>query len=1033
MRSDIKVPNAAGQLVWCPSDPALGIGIVTQREGARVRVRFGRLAEERHYTTRTPDLAILRYEIAHGERVRDQAGLELRVRQRLPSPSGEALATYELEDGRSVPESELVPHVRAIGAKQRLASLSLVHPEVVRARLEGLRLSHFGRRPGFAALVGSRVQWLPHQVDVASCAIDRDPVRLLLADEVGLGKTVEAALIYAGLRHEGRAERVLILTPEALCIQWLGEIYRKSHELLVWLDGSRLSDAERDFPDLSPFEAHQRLVMSLERLAQDEALSAQAAGTFWDLIVVDEAHHLRWGPKDGGNPAYRLMELLAQRTRHLLLLTATPMALDPTEYHALLRLLDPSRFDDPATFGAVADRAAAIRTVGTALGRALAEAAPIDPVARATAADLLADDAADAQIWAEWCALPVDAPDRAPLAEDLLDALRQRHGLADYVVRNRRGPVGGLPERAPQTYPLVPAAAQEALLEVGETIMLELADAHAEPLQRGGVLGELMRALWATPRALVDIVRPYSAELARELTPYVDAVVNAPLDDAGLPTGDARLRWLVLQLRALGPQDKLLVFVESAVAVRALRDALDPLLQGRLAVFHRDLSPRDQDRQVAYFRDPGGPNVMLCTEAGGEGRNFQFCHRVVLYDLPWRPATVEQRIGRVDRVGQKHDVEVLVPYFKGGYEAAILKVMQDAIGVLAHTVGGIDHALEHVSDRIAKLMLDQAGTDGWKGLYRDTEALVQGARRRVADDVDPILDHASFDPARAAALLAEIPQDLERRTEAFVQRYADHSKLDLHVRGPHRLAVEGAPGAAGRDDEGSGYIATFSRTDALDHEDVEFLSFGHPLVEQALDWARTADDAAAALALCRGCSRDGAVFVWSFGLDLPDDVPEALTYFPAPLLEFALDERGARLAELDGLLQQDGRGLDRMDPAPLRSNAERWRGLVDGNHSSAEAVATAQVRDAAADAEMALSRAMSLRQRHLRRAQARELANLPASGPTGERLQLQERHRAAGDALGQEHQRLAAALQAARPRLVAVVAVRLMRSRHVSG
>ena len=1032
MKNDRKVPNAPGQLVWCPSDPALGIGLVTEREGARVRVRFGRLNEERHYTTRTAELAILRYEIGHGERVQDQEGRELRVRRRLAAGS-EPLAIYELEDGRNVAESELVPHVRAIGAKQRLASLSLVHPEVVRARLEGLRLSHFGGRPGFAAVVGSRVQWLPHQIDVASRAIDGDPVRLLLADEVGLGKTVEAALIYAGLRHEGRAERVLILTPEALCIQWLGEIYRKSHELLVWLDGTRLADARSDFPDLSPFEAHQRLVMSLECLAQDEVLGAQAGAAFWDLIIVDEAHHLRWNPTTGGNPAYRLVETLAQRTRHLLLLTATPMALDPTEYHALLRLLDPARFDDPATFGAVADRAVAIRNVGGALAAAMRDAAPLAPAAGEQATALLADDPEDAASLAHWQQLPVDSPERDAVAEDLFVALRQRHGLADYVVRNRRGPVGGLPARLPKVFPLRAEEAQEALLEVGETIMLELADAHAESGQRGRVLGELMRALWATPRALLDIVRAYSAPLAAELAPYVAAVVDAPLDAAGLPTGDARLRWLVGQLRALGPGEKMLVFVESAVAVRALRDALDPLLDGRLAMFHRDLSPRDQDRQVAYFRDPAGPSVMLSTEAGGEGRNFQFCHRVVLYDLPWRPATVEQRIGRVDRVGQRHDVEVLVPFFEGGFEAAILKVMQDAIGVLARTVGGIDHALEYVSDRIADLMLEQAGTDGWKGLYRDTETLVREARRRIDDDVDPILDHASFEPSRAAALLATIPDDLERRIEDFVQRYAEHSRLELHGRGAHRIAVEGAPGASGRDDSGSGFMATFARTDALDHEDLEFLSFGHPLVEQALDWARSADDAAAALAICRGFPRDGAAFVWSFGLELPEDVPEAVTYFDAPLMVFALDERGARLEALDDLLQQDGRALDRMDPAPLRASQERWRALVDANHEAAETVAQARIRDSAADAEMRLSRTMSARQRDLRRAQVRELANLPAAAPTGERLRLEAQQEAAGRALEQEHQRLARALQAARPRLVAAVAVRLMRSRHVSG
>ena len=102
--------------------------------------------------------------------------------------------------------------------------------------MQGLDLAALGSRPGHAAILGSRVEWLPHQVDVAARAVEQDPVRLLLADEVGLGKTVEAALIYAGLRQEGRAERVLVLTPEALAIQWLGELFRKVHELFVLID-----------------------------------------------------------------------------------------------------------------------------------------------------------------------------------------------------------------------------------------------------------------------------------------------------------------------------------------------------------------------------------------------------------------------------------------------------------------------------------------------------------------------------------------------------------------------------------------------------------------------------------------------------------------------------------------------------------------------------------------------------------------------------------------------------------------------------
>lgn len=1021
-----------GQLVWCPSDPSLGVGQVIDCVDHLLRVRFLRLQEERHYTTRTQDHAVLRYEIAHGERVVDPLGHDVRVRKRktVPHEHPHALYRYELEDGREVSEEGLVPYVRDIGAKERLASLNLSHPETVRGRLLGLQLSHMGRQPGLSAVLGARVDWLPHQVDVAMRALGNDPIRMLLADEVGLGKTVEAALIYAGLRQTGRANRVLILTPDALCIQWLGEIFRKSHELLVLMDTSRLKDAQQDFPDLNPFEAHQRMVASIDRLAEDPILAHYAEKAPWDLVIIDEAHHLRWDAKHKGNAAYRLAESLAAKTRHLLLLTATPMALDPTEYHVLLRLLDRARFDDPARFDNVAMRAQQLRDIAKSLGDLVDRRRALPKELVAQGAALLADDPDDAELWTKFCRLKAQAADRKQKLAPIMAAFKDRHGLSSYVTRNRRGPVGGLPERRAQVVPLTPSPLQEALLDVGESIMVELAQSLPNQEQQNLALGEFLRALWATPRALLDILRPYSAELVAELTPLVDKVVHGAKDAAGLPQEDARLAWLAQQVKDLPKGDKLLVFVESGVAVKALKDALEPILGGTVAAFHKDMSPRDQDRQVAWFREQQGPQVMLCTEAGGEGRNFQFCHKVVLYDLPWRPATVEQRIGRIDRVGQKHDVHVLVPYYTGGFEAAIVKIMQQSIGVLDATVGGIDHALEYVSQSLAELILTSASADGWKQLFQNTRELVQSARARIEADVDPILDHASFDQERAQALFNHVPADLEARMEQFVGTYAAHSKLDVASKGKKRLVIEGAPSASHAVDDAS-FIGTFSRTDALDHEDVEFLSFGHPLVEQALEWAKEAGETSAALALLKGYPQDGAVFLWTFGLDLPQDVPEAGTYFDSVLWTLAVDESGKRRPELERLLDADAKPMERMDPTPLRGSIERWRQLTEQNFSAAEGLIQDLV-DAASDLAFGrMQTVMATRHKALRRQHQRQQMQT-ARGGLGKSQDVATSGVAAIDAHLAGQAKLAAAIRDAQPQLLSVVAVRLMRGKRVS-
>ena len=1026
--------GAPGQLVWCPADPLLGVGLIVAAEQRVVTVRFRQAGEERQYTTRGPDGALLRYVIASGERASREGGGTVRVRRRVPSAAvPEPLLAYELEDGTVVSEDALLPEVRDVGAKERLASLTLSHPEVVRARVQGLQLRQLGTSPGVAAVLGARAEWLPHQLDVATQALQRERVRMLLADEVGLGKTVEAALIYAGLRAEGRAARVLVLVPEALCIQWLQELYRKSHELLVLFDQARIADALREAPGTNPFEAHQRMVASLDSVSADPVLAREVEQAEWDLVIVDEAHHLRWEAQGGGNLAYRLVENLAQQCRHLLLLTATPMALDPSEYQALLRLLDRDRFCDPAQFAAASDRARLLSEAARALQAALTEERPLASTAQADVAALLRDDVDDAHRLERFGSLAPGSPARRAVYAELVQSLRERHALADYVTRNRRGPVGGLPARAAHTVALSPSPEQELLVGVGEEIMFELALAQPHGAARARILGELLRALWATPRALVDIVRPYSEELATQLQPHVEAVTLAPLDAQGLPSQDVRLRWLVELVRSLPREDKMLVFVESNVAVRALRDGLEPLL-GPVAHFHRELSPRDQDRQVAYFRDRKGPQVMLCTEAGGEGRNFQFCHRVVLYDLPWRPSTVEQRIGRVDRVGQKRDVQVYVPHFNSGFEAAIVKIMQQSIGVLSQTVGGIDHALEYVNLQLAELILSGADAQGWKGLYQSTASLVSRARERIAASADPVLDHASFRPARIQALLASVPSDLEARMQTFLHRYAEHTKVDFLQKKDQRWAVEGAAGASGAATQ-EGFVGTFGRQDALDHEEVEFLSFGHPLVEQALEWAQTSHDACAALAIARGFDEEGAAFLWTFALGLPDDAAAGAPFFSQRLWTLAIDEQGRRRPELEHLMEPQGRSLDRMDATPLRASQQRWRMLIEHNYAAAEELMQRELQDATSQALARADVQWQVRERANRRAAARRaLDALGGGNPLGP-AESPDDFAAGDDAAAQlerDRAALTRAIGRAQPSLVAGVAVRLMRRKDFS-
>src|SRR5262249_53608405 len=187
---------------------------------------------------------------------------------------------------------------------------------------------------------------------------------------------------------------------------------------------------------------------------------------------------------------------------------------------------------------------------------------------------------------------------------------------------------------------------------------------------------------------------------------------------------------------------KVLVFTESRDTLEWLQAKLRAISVEALA-YHGDLPLVERDRQVARFRDPDGPKVMLCTEVGGEGRNFQFSHHLVNYALPWSPATVEQRIGRLDRIGQSKPVALHVFESQGTLSADVLSVLADAVGVFGETVGGLDAVLEEVEPRLTELALEKPQA---RAKYVDElKTRVAKARDQVKRAYDPLLDRRSFD------------------------------------------------------------------------------------------------------------------------------------------------------------------------------------------------------------------------------------------------------------------------------------------------
>ncbi|MEW8210992.1 MAG: SNF2-related protein, partial [Candidatus Thiodiazotropha taylori] len=337
-----------GQRWISDTESELGLGVITGCEGRRVTIHFPAIDESRVYAIEGAPLT--RVAFSAGDQIESREGWQMSVRQALLN---DGLITYlgERSDGSQVrlEELQLSDTLRIDQPKQRLLAGQIDPPHWFNLRQQ--TLSHLGKQQqsSLLGLVGPRIDLIPHQLYIAHEVAGRPAPRVLLADEVGLGKTIEACLILHQQLLTGRASRVLILVPDPLVHQWLVELLRRFNQKFRILDEETCQAIQDSGQADNPFHAEQLVLCSLNLFHDNPARLSQALDGEWDLLIVDEAHHLTWSEEDP-SAEYLLVEALALRTPGVLLLTATPEQLGQAGHFARLRLLDPDRYYDLQSF-----------------------------------------------------------------------------------------------------------------------------------------------------------------------------------------------------------------------------------------------------------------------------------------------------------------------------------------------------------------------------------------------------------------------------------------------------------------------------------------------------------------------------------------------------------------------------------------------------------------------------------------------------------------------------------------------------------
>jgi len=737
---------------WRPGDHLthrfntdLGIGRVVEADPRAVLVEFPKVRTRLRLAADTDALSLLHLQPGHPVRVNDSRA-ETTVASLLPD------GRVALANGLVVSPDELWPLDLDGALAERLRLGHLDEPQDFVVRLGAMRLRSLREENTLGSFLGGRVRLFPHQLHVAEQATRTDPVRWLLADEVGLGKTVEACLILNHLVHTGRVQRCLIVVPESLTVQWLGELWRKYHQVFTVLDGPRLADVEKDFgQDANPFEIHPRAVIAIETLVAHPELTTAAVRASIDLLVVDEAQRLRRPPGHPGEPAWRAVAPIAALGRHVLLLSATPLEDDAHGFFRLLQLLRPDVLPETVPFETM--------------------------VSRSTG--------------------PAPA----------------------FSSSTRRSDIGGLPPRVAIPIDL-DGPDWNPMLRV-EQILRRTPPAHE--IARRRMIDRIRRGQ-ASGAALRAVLGPDEQEL-RQLAEQMDR-------------RDGRLTWLASQApRWKTSGEKTLVFVAHRETLEMVRDALGRLAQTATGMFHEDLPASRRDIEVARFREAEGPSILVSTEAGGEGRNFEFCRRLVLFDLPWEPPAIEQRIGRLDRIGRRLPVDVV--YFRppDGIGRDIVNVFE-ALRLFSQPVAGMEPQMRMVTDALERLATQSFGTPP-----TDTPAAlartVFTTRSAVQTEAYRQLHRAPYTKDMGPGILERVPAHIDELTEGVIVSACVRLGFGVErIRGARCYAIElgteslvdSLPGVPG----GTSFVGTFDREEAVTRETLDFFASGHALVEAVL-------------------------------------------------------------------------------------------------------------------------------------------------------------------------------------------------------
>lgn len=872
---------AIGQRWLSDTESELGLGVLIDVDERTISILFPKSDETRVYARANAPLSRILFK--EGDWLTDQEGIEWQVES---FENIRGVMRYNVICGQGVErktfnETRLGANIQLARPLDRLLASRLESKEWYDLRIEALLMQSRMSTSPLRGLIGPRVGLIPHQLYIAHEVGRRLAPRVLLADEVGLGKTIEAGLIIHQQLVTGRSERILILVPDSLQYQWMIEMRRRFNLQFSLFDLARTAAIREHDEDANPFATEQCIIASIDLLLDHEDLKAQALEAGFDLLVIDEAHHLTWheNPETGegeGNDRYDLVAQFAAQTPGVLLLTATPEQLGVDSHFARLRLLDPQRFDTLNHF--LEEEAQYSQTAKVA--EVLLSDAPLSEGHQQALEYLLGHRVED------------DAEARYRAINELLD----RHGTGRILFRNTREAIQGFPGR----------------------------DCIAAPLPAP--------THW-----------PLTGKLREQMWPEEEQL------DGSWMESDPRVLWLMEVLRKDLKHRKVLLIARSGPVVESLEAVLRVHGGIRTAMFHEGMSLLERDQAAAYFAEESyGAQILLCSEIGSEGRNFQFASDLILFDLPANPDVLEQRIGRLDRIGQKKRIQIHVPYLVGTAQERMFRWYNEALNIFSNISPTAQVLQEnHIVD-LKECLLNDLG-ERFEDLLEDVNQERAALEIELQDGRDRLLEFNSCRPKVASRIVKALEdQDEQNPLPDFMKRFMSATNIDYEeqsddtviIRPSDQMQVEGLL----MDEEGM--TVTFSREQAQIREDAQYITMEHPFTQSLFEMVHSQSFGNTNVAVLRSNAIPQGSLLIEMWFRVEVIAPKVLNLaasLPQQLIRVLLNEKGQDLTPKinSAMLQPYTHYLD-MNNA--RHVVKLRRDVIEERYKQAEQTAKAQVQ-----------------------------------------------------------------------------------------